>query len=214
MATKSAAIDVGWTSEQWPPEKEAKGPGLRFTGVIVGLPRKLECRREIQKGFLASKKTADLSAKFTELTLQVTDAKVFAQIKQSCVSFANFVPGSRFFPKDGILLCWASPTIVSDLAVSSSVPDPLMVEGDTVMVELLGGTLLCKSVEVLSLAKRTGKMSIMGETHMYGVVQGGPVQVDSKGGMTEKIFAVKAQMKTPDPPKRSANSDVKEEEWD
>ena len=102
---------------------------------------------------------------------------------------------------------------MGELASIMQVSDPLC-EGDRVKIYTLGGTMLTKSVEITSLAKRKEKMSIMGETHMYGVVQGGPVQVDAKGGLTEKIFAAKANLPARAPPQTSYNGEVAEEGWD
>ena len=93
------------------------------------------------------------------------------------------------------------------------VSDPLL-EGDKVKIGMLAGTMLSRSLEILQLAKRAGKMSIMGETHMYGVVQGGPVNVDTKGGLTDLIMAKKAGMPPSKPPVTSSNNEVAEEEWD
>ena len=90
-------------------------------------------------------------------------------------------------------------------------------EGDRVRIYTLGGTLLTKSLEITAIGKRTGKtMSIMGETHMYGVVQGGPVQVDAKGGLTDKIFAAKANLPSSKskPTENTSGGEVAEEEWD
>ncbi|KAH9255103.1 hypothetical protein BASA81_006862 [Batrachochytrium salamandrivorans] len=214
----AAALDLTWLGEKWPPESEAKAgePAVVVSGSIVGLTRRVECRRNIQKGFLASKKTLDLNSKYTELTVKLDEGRQYLELKRTCSAFAAQVaPGGevRHFPRDLVVLVWASATIVAELAVEASVPDPLMVEGDRVKLTLLPGTLCAQRVELVGTAKRQGRMSIMGETHMFGVVQGGAVQVDQKGGMTDKIFAAKAGMKTQDqqPP---SSSDVKDEEWD
>jgi len=109
---------------------------------------------------------------------------------------------------------WAPATAVGELAALMQVSDPLK-EGDRVKIYTIAGTMLTKTLEIVSLAKRTGNMSIMGETHMYGVVQGGPVNVDAKGGMTEKIFAAKASLPSSSKAKPAeAGGEVAEEEWD
>jgi hypothetical protein len=109
---------------------------------------------------------------------------------------------------------WAPATVVGELASIMQVPDPLT-EGDRVKIYNLGGTMLTRTLEIIQLAKRTGKtMSIMGETHMYGVVQGGPVKVDEKGGLTEKIFAAKAQLPSRPAVEPKGGGEVAEEEWD
>lgn len=214
----AAALDLTWLGEKWPPEAEAKPgqPAVVVTGAIAGLTRRVECRRNIQKGFLASKKTLDLNSKYTELTVKLDDARQYSELKRTCGAFASQVaPEGRHFPRELVVLVWASATIVAELAVEASVPDPLMVEGDRVKLTLLPGTLCAQRVELAGTAKRQGRMSIMGETHMFGVVQGGAVQVDQKGGMTDRIFAAKAGMKASDqPPPPPSGSDVKDEEWD
>ena len=118
------------------------------------------------------------------------------------------------FSSPTVVLVWASQTLVSQLAMDASVPDPLMQAGDRAKVALLPGTLLANRVELESVVKRAGRPSIMAETHLYGVVQGGPVNVDAKGGMTERIFATKQQAPPSPPKKPDENADVKEDEWD
>lgn len=93
------------------------------------------------------------------------------------------------------------------------VSDPLA-EGDRVKIYTLAGTMLVRNIEITSLAKRKDKASIMGETHLYGVVQGGPIQVDAKGGWTERMLAAKASMPKPAPqPEPSGHKEVADEEW-
>jgi hypothetical protein len=87
-----------------------------------------------------------------------------------------------------------------------------MYEGDTVTIQTVSGTLLTAKVNLVSVVKRSAPMGIHGETHMFGVVQGGPISVDAKGGMTDKIFAVKGTVKKQEP--TNTSNDVAEDEWD
>jgi len=121
-----SALDASWTGATWPPEAAASssGLGVQLEGIVVGAARRLECRRaDVQKGFLASKKTADLNARYTEVQIRVDDRRKVDELKKNCASgtfLAQVVGGEAgFFPKpDGMFVHVASRQLVSRTAFS------------------------------------------------------------------------------------------------
>ena len=97
-----SALDASWSGSVWPPEDAASGDvGVTLEGTVVGLARRVECRRsDVQKGYLASKKTADLSAKYTEFAVKL-DKTAVAELKKNVAAgkFFQHVGGGegRFF---------------------------------------------------------------------------------------------------------------------
>lgn len=211
--------EVKWQGDVWPPEdcSSDASSSIALQGCIVEPCRRLEVRRaDVQQGFLKSKKTGDVSAKYTELTLRVQDHAAALALSKSLAQGAflgsvvdkdvsHFVAGS-------VVRIWAPYTVIGDLAAAASVSDPLAL-GDVVSISTMPQTVLAASVAIVSLAERKAKnMSMLGETSMYGVVQGGPVNVDAKGGLRDKIFSAKANL--PAGKEEPKGNEVADEEWD
>jgi hypothetical protein len=201
----------------------------------------LEFRRDRQKGYLKGKKTSDLVSRYTGVVVYVTGISAqgkaiskfseeshfqkFMEQISTITDSNNAVLGTKksglLFPGPNMMMFLGRETLLADLAALYTEPGETLLPGDLVSICTEGQTLMARSFVVNERVKRAsgkGNASMKGYTHLYGVVQGGPVKVDGAGGLTDTIFKARKSLHEnaagTTGSTKTTSQDVKDEEWD
>lgn len=218
-------------------------PCLYIEGKVDKIIGALEVRRDKQKGYLKGKKTSDINAKYTAITVTITSTSSDGKkiTNPTSTTFQKFIDqlsgdksksSSLIIPRANVVMFWGKETLLADLASKFTEFGEPLLPGDTVSISTEGMTPVIRTIDVTERVKReVGKQGTMkGYTHMYGVVQGGPVKVDGASGLTDAIFKARkslhegvvgvsstgatAATSSIITAKAKNDDDVKDEEWD